>query len=105
MKVFLFLLFFLVHILFRHKVEIAMRNYLKESVNTQSPFIIHIINDPTIIGDMPLQAATNLCTTVPILVIGIGDGILNARCCVPQVKLFSTTILIDLLTNISIFDF
>lgn len=73
----------------RNKVEFAMRNALMNtltSTDQEIPFILHCIKDTTIIGNMPLQAATNLCTNFPILVIGISDNILNGRCCVPEVN-------------------
>ena len=69
-----------------------MTNVLHERPAHMHPFILHYISSSALMEEIPLQRATKLCTDRPILVIGMCDGIVKARCCVPKVKAELTNI-------------
>ena len=63
-----------------------MNNVLLEKPSKTHPFILHYISSSALMEEIPLQKATRLCNDRPILVIGMCNGIVKARCCVPQVS-------------------
>ncbi|CAD7082279.1 unnamed protein product [Hermetia illucens] len=68
-------------------VEIEMKNVLQEHPAEKVPFVIHFLKCSTMMEDVSLQKATKLCPDRPVLVVSLTNGMVKARCCVPQDKL------------------
>lgn len=62
-----------------------MKNLL-EMLPADKEFIVHYLACSVLMEMVPLQKATRCCTNRPILVIGLENGLVKARCCVPKVS-------------------
>lgn len=68
-----------------------MKNVLQEHPAEKVPFVIHFLKCSTMMEDVSLQKATKLCPDRPVLVVSLTNGMVKARCCVPQVNMPSTS--------------
>lgn len=67
-----------------------MQNVLQTNKNrtkTNQEYVVHYLRCSMILENVPLQKATKLCPDLPVLVIAYADGMVKARCCVPEVRL------------------
>jgi len=62
-----------------------MKNLLEEKSLEKYPFIVHFLTVSAVMEDIQLQKATRYCNNRPIIVLSLTDGIVKARCCIPQV--------------------
>lgn len=65
-----------------------MQNVLQTNENrtkNNQEYVLHYLRCSMILENVPLQKATKLCPDVPVLVIAYADGMVKARCCVPEV--------------------
>lgn len=65
-----------------------MQNVLetkKSFTKNKQQYIIHYLRCSMILENVPLHKATKICPDLPILVIAYSDGMVKARCCVPEV--------------------
>lgn len=66
-----------------------MQNVLETNklfTKNNQQYVIHYLRCSMILENVPLQKATQLCPDLPILVIAYSDGMVKARCCVPEVS-------------------
>lgn len=66
-----------------------MQNVLQTNQNrtkNNQEYVLHYLRCSMILENVSLQKATRLCPNVPILVIAYADGMVKARCCVPEVR-------------------
>jgi hypothetical protein len=49
-------------------------------------FLVHFLQCSSTVDSVPLQKATRLCPQIPVLLLSHSQGIVKARCCVPEVR-------------------
>lgn len=79
----------------REFVEMEMQNVLETNklfTKNSQQYVIHYLRCSMILENVPLQKATKLCPDLPILVIAYSDGMVKARCCVPEVSFILNTV-------------
>lgn len=72
----------------REFVEIEMQNVLETNkcyTPKKQQYVVHYLRCSMMLESVPLTKATKLCPDLPILVIAYSDGLVKARCCVPEV--------------------
>jgi hypothetical protein len=66
----------------RDAMETEMQALL---ATNQSSFLVHFLHCSSTLDTVPLQKATRMCPDIPVLILAHSEGLVKARCCVPEV--------------------
>ncbi|PNF17360.1 hypothetical protein B7P43_G02965, partial [Cryptotermes secundus] len=65
----------------RDALETEMQTLL---ATNQSSFLVHFLQCSSTTDTVPLQKATRMCPHIPVLLLAHSEGLIKARCCVPE---------------------
>ncbi|XP_046979671.1 alanine--tRNA ligase, mitochondrial isoform X1 [Schistocerca americana] len=68
----------------RTEMQDVLRKLNSSPGRTAVPFIVHFLQCSSFQEDIPLQKATKLCSSIPVLLLARSEGMIKARCCVPE---------------------
>ncbi|XP_049793473.1 alanine--tRNA ligase, mitochondrial isoform X2 [Schistocerca nitens] len=68
----------------RTEMQDVLRKLNSSPGGTAVPFIVHFLQCSSFQEDIPLQKATKLCSSIPVLLLARSEGMIKARCCVPE---------------------